>query len=400
MSEGAFFKPLEGIRVIDFTHVYQGPTCTLILADFGADVIKVERPGTGDWSRSFGPYLHGESLPFISLNRNKRSIVVSLHEKEGKEITYKLVEKSDVVVNNFRPGTMERLGLGYEDLKKINPKIIYAESSGYGRTGPYAERNKPGHDKLGQAIGGLFEFKPGDLPRSVGRSTDLTSGMLLTIGILLALFEGEHTGMGQHVETNLLNAAVFMHLWQSAAILNPKDATKQLDQSFLEEVFQTTFRTADGYIALVPLFRVDLLKKLSYALGIKDLSEDPRFSTVEKMVENKDDLNETLQKVFLRKTTDEWIKILEAHNILCAPINTPEEAFRDPQVIHNGMIVEVTCPMVGKTRILGIPIKLSKTPGSIRRPPPLLGQHTDEILKELGYTVEQIADLRRRGIIR
>lgn len=390
---------LQGIKILDFTHVYQGPTSTLILGDFGADIIKVERTDIGDWSRSFGPYLKGESLPFISLNRNKRSIAINLKRKEGKEIIYKLVTKSDVIVNNFRPGTMERLSLGYEKLKKINPKIIFAESTGYGRRGIYANRNKPGHDRLGQAIAGLFEFQPGKPPRSVNRSTDLTTGLLLTIGILVAIYNRERSGLGQRVETNLLNGGVFMHLWEHGTILNTTGVIEKPDQLLIEKAINQVFKTKDSYVAVVPLFRHNLLQKISDALGIQDLTSDSRFDTIEKMVRNNKELNEIIQRAFLSKNTDEWIPILETNDILCAQINQPTEAFKDPQVLENEMVQDIKLHKEDEIKVIGTPIKLNKTPGSIRRSPPLLGQHTDEILKEVGYNPSQISELRRHKIV-
>jgi crotonobetainyl-CoA:carnitine CoA-transferase CaiB-like acyl-CoA transferase len=391
---------LEGIRIIDFSHVYQGPVGTQILADCGADVIKVERPGEGDWSRSWGPFIEGVSAPFASLNRNKRSLAVNLKAEEGKKIVRQLVQKADVLVHNFRPGAMERLGLGYENLRELNPRLIYARSSGWGDEGPYVERGRAGHDMLARAAAGWFEtMVPGKLPVPVGPSADYPAGLMLALGILMAIIARERTGRGQLVTTDLFSVAFHAHAWESGAALNRERIQGSTGIGVTEKAIEKAFRTKDGLIELSPVFSANALRDISVAMDLGDLSQDPRFSTEESQLARKEELNAILAERFQEKTTQEWISALEPQGVLCGEIRTFEEAAKDPQIEVNNMVVEMEHPRLGKLRLLGTPLRLYDTPPSHRIPPADLGGHNREVLIELGYSEEEIAELIEEGVL-
>lgn len=389
---------LQGIRILDFSHVFQGPVGTQLLGDFGADVIKIERPGAGDWSRRWGPFIGDVSMPFVSLNRNKRSLVLDLKTEAARKILLELVKTSDVLVHNFRPGVMEKLGFGYEDLQVVNPRLIYARSSGWGDKGPYAERGRGGHDMMARATAGLFApLGPEGLPVPAGISADYPAGLLLVIGILIALLARGKTGRGQLVSTDLLSAAFHSNTWEGADILNQERVESAGGVGASEKAIQRSFKTKDGYIEVSPVFSEDALRDISVALGIGDLSQDPRFADKANRPAHADEISAILGARFLEKTTQEWIAILEPQGVLCAEIKTFAEAAKDPQVLANEMIVEMEHPRVGKLRLFGTPVRLYGTPASLRIPPSDLGQHTRDILLELGYSEEQIAEFKAQG---
>lgn len=391
---------LEGIHIVDFSHVWQGPVGTQLLADMGADVIKVERPGLGDWSRNWGPYIDGMSTPYAGLNRNKRSIAVNMKTEEGKRIVLQLVERADVLVHNFRPGVMEKLGFGYENLKQLNPRLIYAYSSGWGDEGPYIERKRPGHDMLARAAGGWFqEVVPGKPPIPVGMSVDYPTGLMLTIGILAALYNRQETGRGQLVTTDLFSVAFHAHIWESAAILNEERVEDVSGVGATEDAIDKAFQTKDGLLELSPVFSTNALRDISVAMGLGDLSEDPRFETAESQLLHREELNAILAERFLEKTTEEWIAALEPQGVLCGKIMTFEQAADDPQIQANNMIIEMEHHRLGKLRLLGTPLRLYDTPPTHRLPPADLGEHNAEVLLELGYSKEEIAKLVEQGML-
>jgi crotonobetainyl-CoA:carnitine CoA-transferase CaiB-like acyl-CoA transferase len=389
---------LSGIRVVDFSHVFQGPVGTQLLGDFGADVIKVERPGSGDWSRSWGPFVGDVSLPFVTLNRNKRSVALNLKSEAGKAALRALVKTADVLIHNFRPGVMERLGLGYDDLHEVNPRLIYAKSSGWGDRGPYVEQGRGGHDLMARAAAGLFAPLGSDgLPVPAGISADYPAGLLLTIAILVALRARDRTGEGQLVSTDLLSAAFHSNTWKAGAELNRDRIDSVGGVGASEEAIRSSFRTKDGYIEISAVFSDDALRDVSIALGLDDLSRDPRFADKASRPEQADEINEILDSRFAEKTTSEWLAILEPEGVLCTEIKTYAEAASDPQIAANDMVVDIEAPDVGTLRILGTPIRLYGTPSSIRRLPPELGANTEEVLREVGFSDEEIADMSEAG---
>jgi crotonobetainyl-CoA:carnitine CoA-transferase CaiB-like acyl-CoA transferase len=390
---------LEGIRILDFSHVYQGPVGTQILADYGADVIKVERPGSGDWSRAWGPFVKDVSLPFANLNRNKRSITVDMKQEAGKEIIRKLVKESDVLVHNFRQGVMEKLGFGYDDLKVINLSLIYATSNGWGDTGPNAERGRAGHDMMARAEGGWFTFYDEDkAPVPGGISIDYPAGLNLMIGILTALVHKLQTGEGQYVSTDLLSVAFHAHAWDAASRLNAEKIDRPAAVGGTEAAINKAFHTLDGFIEISPVFSKNALKDISTALGIGDLSEKPAFSTEELQMENRNQLNALLAEAFLYKTTDEWMLELESNGVLCARINSFEDAARDPQIAANNMVVSMNDAQTGELKLLGTPVRLASTPPQLKDFPPRLGEHNQDVALELGYTDEEIIRMIEEGV--
>ena len=391
---------LSGIRILDFTHVFQGPVCTQLLADFGADVIKVERPGVGDWSRAWGPFVDDVSLPFAGLNRNKRSLALNMKDERGLQVVRKLVVDADVLVHNFRPGAMERLGLGYEDARALNPRLIYASSSGWGDEGPYVERGRGGHDMMARASAGLFDgIDENGLPAPAGISVDYVTGLLLGQGILMALLARQRTGEGQRVTTDLLSGAFHSSTWDGTAELNSARINSHGNIGAAEKALRRTYRTADGCIELSPTFSETGLSDLSAAMGLGDLSADPRFSTNEAVLENRAALNEVVGARFLEQTTEVWILQLEPKGILCARIMTLAEAAHDPQVKANGMVIDIDHPRVGQLTLQGTPIRMSDTPSSVRRLPPDLGVDGPAILAEIGYSETEISALEKDGVI-
>lgn len=391
---------LEGIRVLDFSHVFQGPVGTQLFADLGADVIKVERPGQGDWSRDWGPYIRDVSMPFASLNRNKKSITLDLRKEGAKKIAQQLAQSSDVLVHNFRPGVMDKLGLGYETLSHLNPRLVYASSSGWGDNGPYAARGRPGHDLIARAEAGWFvDSKQGEPPIPGGISIDYPTGLMLMIGILMALISRERTGRGQLVTTDLFSVALHAHAWDAAELLNQSRIDRKSGVGVTEDAIDKAFRTRDGFIELSPVFSQNALRDISVAMGLGDLSEDARFHADADRLANAGELNSILARRFLDNTTAEWIAALEPQGVLCGEIRSFEKATRDPQTSANEMIVEMEHPRAGKMQLLGTPVRLHSTPAIYQTPPPDLGADNKTVLAELGYTTEQIVDLERQGIM-
>lgn len=390
---------LENIKVLDLTRVLAGPYSTMILGDLGADIIKVEMPEIGDDARHFGPYMNSESAYFMSLNRNKRSITLNLKTAKGKEVLLEMVKKVDVLVENFRPGTMEKLGLGYEDLKEINPKLIYAASSGYGHTGPYSKR--AAYDAVVQAMGGLMSItgKEGGEPTRVGTSVgDITAGLFTTIGILAALNSRNETGKGQKVDVAMLDCQVAILENAIARYVVTGEIPKPGGNKHPSIVPFEPFETIDGQV-MVAAGNDVLWANFCRAIDIEPLCKDDRFSTNPLRNENYGELRPILAKIMKTRTTQEWQDILDNAGVPNGPINTVDKVIEDPQVVAREMIIEIDHPVSGKVKVPGIPIKLSNTPGQIRMTSPLLGQHTDEILRDLlNYDDEKIEDLRRANI--
>ena len=377
--------PLEDIRVLDLSRILTGPFCSMILADLGAEVIKVEMPGRGDDTRVWGPpFIKGESAYFLCLNRNKKSITLNLKNEKGREILYKLVQKCDVFLENFKPGVTKRLRMDYETICKINPRIIYCSITGFGQSGPY--RDYPAYDIVIQGMGGLMGItgEPDRPPVRIGVAiTDIGAGMYAAIAILSALIAREKTKKGQWIDVSLLDSTVSWMTYMAANYFATGMVPKRMGSAHPNIVPYQCFKARDGKYLTVAVGNDRIWKNFCEALGLENMVENPKFATNPKRVENRDELIPVLEKVFLSRTRDEWIEILLKKGVPCGPVYAMDEVFRDPQVLHRKMLVEIEHPKVGKIKQIGIPMKFSETPGEIKVPPPLLGQHTEEILKNL-----------------
>jgi crotonobetainyl-CoA:carnitine CoA-transferase CaiB-like acyl-CoA transferase len=389
-------QPLSGVRVIDFTQVMLGPSATQVLADYGADVVKIERPGAGDLSRSsVADDPDGFDNPvFRSLNRNKRSIALDLRKPDGKAIIYDLVRDADIVANNFRAGVMERMGFGYEELAKINPRIICAFGSGFGQTGPLSY--KGGQDILAQALSGVMRRKCNDNePLTVYATSlcDYTAGMHLVQAILLALLQREKTGRGQQVAVSLFESMLAMQMQEAAMWL-------QRGRHFSWGSYPLTggFETTDGALVLVGAFKTNPLQDICAALGLPDLSLDQRYATFQGQVEHKAELQALFRERFASNTTQYWLDRLDEQDLLCAPVLTLAEALGHEQTRANGTVVTLNGAAKAMS-LIGTPLTMGADAFQIRRPPPALGADGDAILSEVGYPAERIAALRKAGVL-
>lgn len=396
----------EGIRILDFTQLQQGPAGTQVLADFGAEVIKIERLDTGEIGRQHEPRVNGMSPHWAANNRNKLSLSVNVKDPEGKKIIYKLAETADIVASNFRPGVMERLGFGYEELSKINPRIICAYASGYGQSGPYRDRR--GQDLAAQAMGGIMALtgEEDGPPTPIGTfAVDFLAAMQFAQGMMLALAAREKTGRGQIVDCSLLNAAISMHIQEGTTYLNTGRLYPRPPQGVAHAhntALYGKYQTGDGkWLVLIGEFYIDKQwQRVSRALELPEhVMYDERFQTIEGLLEHVRESQRILAEAFKKFSRDEAIRRLEEQDVLAAPVNEYPELFQDPQVLHNEMVIETEHEAVGKIKLVGIPVKLSDTPGTLRFPPPTVGQHNEMILKSLGYTDEQIRELQEKGVV-
>ncbi len=392
--------PLEGIKVLDLTRVLAGPYATMILSDLGADVIKIEQPEIGDESRNFGPFKNGFSLYFMSVNRGKRSITLDLKTDRGKDIFKQLVKQSDILVENFRPGTMKKLGLDYETLAAEHPALIYAACSGFGQTGPFAE--KGAYDMIIQGMGGIISItgEPDGPPVRVGTSiSDITAALFTTIGILSALHNRNSTGKGQLVDVAMLDSLVAV--LESAIVRY--FATDEIPQPLGSRHPAITpfeaFKSADGHI-IIAIGNDTLWAKFCEHVDQKNLISDPRFSTNVERTANHSELFPILSEIMRQRTTDEWIDALENIGVPCGPINTIDKVVNHPQVQARDMITQVIHQMTGAVEVPGLPIKLSDTPGDVDIPAPNLGEHTVEILTDvLKMSTDEVKQLKQERII-
>ncbi len=393
--------PLAGIRVLDLTRVLAGPYCTMFLGDLGAEVVKVEQPGVGDDTRGWGPpFAGGESAYFLCVNRNKKSLTIDLKSANGIALVKQLAGCADVLIENFRPGAMDRLGLGDKELRGANPKLVYASLSGFGADGPMADI--PGYDLIVQAWGGLMSITGTDEsgPLKVGVAIiDLVAGLMLGKSIVAALYAREKIGTGQKIDTSLLEAEVAALINAGSNYLVGGKVPGRWGNAHPTIVPYQSFQTADSFLVLGAASEA-IWKRLCPALGRADLADEPRFAKNADRVENRQELIAILSQIFLTRTTANWLTALNHADVPSAPVQTIDQVFAAPQVLHRNMLVEVDHPTAGKLRMAGIPVKFSATPASVRLPPPLLGEHNDEVLSSwLGMGDKEIAELKRKQVI-
>ena len=388
---------LSHIRVIDLTRVRSGPTAVRQLADWGADVIKVEAPESVEPDGALGASRH--TSDFQNLHRNKRSITLNLKKSEAIEILMKLVEKSDVVVENFRPDVKQRLGIDYEILKKRNPRIILASISGFGQDGPYAKR--PGFDQIAQGMGGLMSItgEPGKGPMRVGIPVaDLTAGLFCAMGIQTALLEREKSGIGQWVNTSLLQAQIFMLDFQASRWLCDNNVAGQAGNNHPTSVPTGVFKTSDGSINLAVAGET-IWRRFAEAVDKKDWLEMEEFKDAKNRLKNRDYLNSLIEELTVTKSSNEWVEKLEKVGVPCGPINSIDKVFEDPQVKHLGIAQSVDTIPFGETELVGQPFNLSRTPSSLKQRPPEKGEQNSDVLSELGFSDKELNDFKNQEII-
>jgi formyl-CoA transferase len=393
--------PLDGVRVLDLTRVLAGPYCTMFLGDLGAEIVKVEQPGVGDDTRGWGPpFTGGESAYFLCVNRNKKSVTIDLKSADGATLVRRLAANADVLIENFLPGTMERFGLGEENLRATNPKLIYASLTGFGADGPMCDF--PGYDLIVQAWGGLMSITgmPDGDPTKVGVAIiDLVAGLMLGKSITAALFAREKIGVGQRIDTSLLEAEVATLINAGSNYLIGGKVPGRWGNAHPTIVPYQSFQTADSYL-VIGVASEGIWRRFCQAIGKIELADDPRFAKNANRVENRAALITILTEMFRSRNNETWLRLLNEAEVPCAPIQTIDQVFAAPQVQHRDMLVEVEHPTAGTVRMAGIPVKFSATPASVRLPPPLLGQHTEEVLKSwLGTDDKTIADLKRKKVV-
>lgn len=394
-------KPLDGVKVLDLTRVLAGPYCTMLLADMGADVVKVERPGAGDDTRGYGPpFLNGESAYFLSINRNKRSLTLNLKHDSALQIMRRLLEMADVVVENFRPGTMESFGFGYDAVQEFNPRLIFCSISGYGHSGPNAQL--PGYDLIIQGEGGSASLTgdPNGPPFKGGTSqADIIAGMMGFQGILLALLARAQSGRGQKIDIGMLDCQVALLTYQAGIYFATGESPTRMGNQHPTITPYETYRCKDAYLNLA-CGNDAMWQRFCNAIGQGSWAEDARFRSNADRVQHRRQLSALLEPVMLQKTAQEWIDTLRGIGIPCGRIQSVSEVCEHPQVQARDMIVSLTHPKAGAIRVTGVPVKLSETPGAVTAPPPLLGEHSAQVLEDwLQLAPDEIDHLRQTGAV-
>jgi len=388
---------LSRFTVLDLTRVRAGPTAVRQLADWGANVIKIELPEHLEGGDPMGGPRHGPD--FQNLHRNKRSITLNLKDKDGVAVLRRLVEKADVLVENYRPDVKERLGIDYASLRKVNPRLVYASISGFGQTGPY--RDRPGFDQIAQGMGGLMSITglPGQGPVRVGIPVaDLSAGLFCALGILVALHEREQSGGGQAIETSLLQAQIFMLDFQAARWLIKQEVPPQAGNNHPTSIPTGVFKTADGHINVAAAGQA-IWQRLCEAIDARALADKPEYATAAARLKNRDALNDELGKHLAGRTSAEWVERLNEAGVPCGPIYAIDQVFADPQVVHLGIAQGVETQNGEVRHVVGQPVSLSRTPSRMAAPPPERGEHTDEVLQEFGFKPDEIAALRRANVV-
>lgn len=392
--------PLENIKVLDLTRIIAGPYCSQILADLGADVIKVERPGTGDESRKWGPPFlknSSDSVYFLACNRNKRSICVDL--KNGLDVIYDLVKSCDVLIENYVPGKLDKLGLGYEDIKKIAPSVIYCSITGFGSKGPY--KNRAGYDVIAASMGGLLHITgEKSTPSKVGVAiTDIATGLYAHGAILAALYHREKTGQGQRIEVDLFSTQVACLINVGVNYLNANEEASRWGTEHVSIVPYAAFKTKDGFFT-IGAGSDSQFEELCAILKVPELASDPKFMSNKQRVKFRDELKGILTEIFESETNEHWKKVFEFAGFPFGPVNNMEEVFNDPHIKEIGIVKTLPHPVAGDIKVVGSPVVYSESSNSARSAPPTLGQHTDEVLKNvLGYNDQKIRDLRSKNIV-
>ena len=393
--------PLAGMRVIELAHIMAGPACGLMLADMGADVIKVEKPDGDDSRRFLPPDINGESAAFMMMNRNKRGVVLDLKQEAGRAALQRLVLQADVVIENYRKGAMERLGLGFETMRKDNPGLIYCEISGFGRSGPYAERG--GFDLIAQGMSGLMAITgegPGRPPVKVGAPvSDISAGILGALGVVAAYVERLRTGHGQRVDTSLFEAGIVQTYWQSAIAAATGTSPGPMGSAHPLNAPYQAFQTRDGWITIGAANQRNW-ERLAAAIGAPELIGDPRFATNRQRMDNRQALEETLTPILVKRSSEDWLAALDAAAVPAGPVLSIDAMHRDPQALARDMVVTLDHPVAGPTTAIGCPVKFSNGPQASGRPAPLLGQHTREVLLAAGYDDEEVEAMLATGAAR
>jgi formyl-CoA transferase/CoA:oxalate CoA-transferase len=392
--------PLSGLTVLDLTRVLSGPYCTMMLADMGARVIKIEQPGRGDETRAWGPpFLKGESAYFLSINRNKESVTLDFKQPGARAVLDRLLEQADVVVENFRPGTMERLGLGFATLHAKYPRLVYASISGFGHTGP--RRDQPGYDAVIQAEGGLMSVTgaaDGPAFRVGVAIADLVAGLLAAQGVVLALYARDRTGRGQHVDISMLDGVVSLLTYHASMHLTTGTVSHRVGNRHATIAPYDTFTAADGELFLA-VGNDDQFGRFCDVAGLHGLADDPRFATNPDRVVNHEDLRRRLAPLLRERPRAYWIELLTQAGVPCGAVRSVPEALSDPQIGAREMIEAVEHATAGMMKVLGVPVRLSETPGRVRTAPPTLGQHTTQVLSEIGLSAAEIEELRRGSAV-